>query len=1428
MAICPNVTHPDWKALVSKHGENGAWKRYVENGNKIPAIDGKSKSTRAKIYVDKISSSLQDLFSPKSTLDSLEKHPKTAAKMIDELSSLYPDIRIFKDRIIDENGNYLNIPSDKEGRHYRSAFLSAVAWTNSSTFETPPHEYAHEYIDMYREHPLVKDAIEKYGEERLVTLIARKYAGQKMSNSFQKFINAFWDLIKTTFGSPSVVDILTDSFAKNEKLGNPLGRTTPVHNFNSENGPMLGKNNALNYNEDVLNKREDNSFLSPSAVKEYIESTFVKGKVIGSKEMSNEINIQEVKPTSKYVSFRESFSSPLSKIIIKLKESKKLTDISNKIESYVKPKTDTLTQDQALKKVYDIQKEGKLFKLTDGGRFYSGKGLLLERQSNFIERLLGTKTNLNQALKRGASVGNLVDIIGRGVFDDDIKTLDYYKRKSNEMNEENEYTTQMTQKEFENLVGLFKSLKAEMKAKGMRFVANDVFVYRKYTQEELQDEKVKELGVTGVGGTLDLVAVDPKGNVHIVDFKNIKYTKDKERFLTPRIFDGGVYDKGLEPSMVDKWANQQSTYKLLMEANGVPVASTNILPLSTTYETETDDNSINLEAYNSWWFGIKQKAKKVHQTDSSTRTKTEYAGVDDSKITRIERVGYSSEETKINLIKKLRGDDIELESHVQEVYEDIIDVIIATAHKNTISKSYLSPDGKKRVDESVIKPIFLDEVEGQNKIRKKNRESKNRFTRYIAKKLDYILTWVTNPQLWAKFLSGGNFTMTSQVLNIELLAARIPAAEYAQTFWGKIESIASVYQNSSVYYNEKATIDELETETFQIDSELNEGIDLKEIKLTKSELLMVYLMNRQKKGRENLTLGIHIEHINGRDFPLSTKFRFTEEQIGKITLDISQDADAQKVVSNIDDAIKYTYGKMNPVFKALEGYDMEDIPFYFPVFHGGEKEGGIRKTKNIIANHRNLRGRIGGGAIRLVDPFKVLNAMERANAQYIGYAIPIHNAQKMINDIKSKFFTEKKGDILSGKNGYILELQGTIDMIQDGSLLFTSQGQQGINKIFNKLLGNFGVAHLAKNFGVVLKQQASLETATAVIPRQFINASGGSIAGVSFINPYKLLKQLSISSPTKGETWMPVEWEKIKNDPDYIYLIENYPLMKLRFEGMVSRESGEVVMGKSTADDIITIPGTNIKITKSRAMMGITIMDTLTILRLYKATQLWTAHRRQTEPKFAALSDAQIKVHEVNVLQDAIDKTQPTFDVINRTGFARNPDPIAKGFTMFSSATQKMYGRLIDSLIDANMNPSPENIKAMWWRVYHTSVTMSVMLATINTIWYGIGHGWDDDDWEELPGRYFRESVKTTFGVPVVNKGLGVYFSHMDSNPWYQTVQDPASHMVQKSGEALANLTKGNMLQASRGMIEVFFNAKGLPMVPVNKAITYGKAIVEK
>ena len=119
------------------------------------------------------------------------------------------------DGLFDKDGKWLEVPEGKEGRHYKSAFTSAVAWSSDSHFETPPHEYAHEYIEMNINSDIVQEGIKTYGKERLVTLIGKKYTGQKMSGSFETYLQKFWKMIKNTFGTPSVVDILTDSFAKN-------------------------------------------------------------------------------------------------------------------------------------------------------------------------------------------------------------------------------------------------------------------------------------------------------------------------------------------------------------------------------------------------------------------------------------------------------------------------------------------------------------------------------------------------------------------------------------------------------------------------------------------------------------------------------------------------------------------------------------------------------------------------------------------------------------------------------------------------------------------------------------------------------------------------------------------------------------------------------------------------------------------------------------------------------------------------------------------------------------------------------------------------------------------------------------------------------------------------------------------------------------
>ena len=1428
MIKCPNITHPDWKALVNKYGENAAWKKYIENGEKIPSIEGVKKS-RGKKIINRVVDGFHQRFKTKDTLDSMLKHPLDASKMIDELNSRFPWVQVFKDRIIDENGEYLNIPAGKQGQHYRNAFLSAVAWSNDSSMEIPPHEYAHEYIDMYRETDIVKKAIEKYGEERLVTLIARKYAGQKMSNSFEKFLQKFWSLIKNTFGSESIVDILTDSFSKNEKLGPQFLRETPIRNFAAATGPMLGKNTVVDEFQDIPGVVDDNRIISKSGMINSLSLEFKKNKVFGGEEISNEIEVGKVQNTSTLIKIKDSFKSAIDNSIIKLKNSKNLNDLSSRITKFNKPLLNSITQSDAIKKIGKIQSDGKLFKLTNDSQYYEGKGLKLERQSNFVARVVGKSVDVNSDLKKGASVGNLIDLIGRGVFDGDVKSLDYYIKESNIQNQENGYRLKMSQQEFENTVASLNILKDNMESKGMKIIANDVFVYREYTEEEKKNTKVQEQGLQGVGGTLDLVAVDKNGDTHIVDFKNIKLTKENKIFLEKNIFEGGTFKGEFQVPKTETWADQQSTYQMLMESNGLPVASTNILPISTTYESDSNEESIDVRRFNNWWNSVKEKKDKVLVTDQNQKVSSDYSAVDPKVIKRIDRViNEVNPESILNIIKKIRGDELSLTKFEQSVFDNIIEVVIAISHKNKISESYLSDDGKFIVKGEVVEKKSIEEISNQNKQRENNRKSKNNFIRWISKKTDLIITQVTNNSLWSKYLSGSEDSTTSSILDKGLLRARGLYETFSTKFIEIIEVPSSKFTNSSIYYDEKANIDDLETNLFKLDNELNENHNVREIKLTKAEQLMVYLMDRQDTGRVNMNEGIHIAPINGRNIESDINIRLTNEQIGNIVEDMSKDKDAIEIVKAIDSATSISYESMNPIFKALEGYDMPKIKNYFPMFHGG-KQTGVPTTKNVIANVRSLRARDGSGPIRLEDPFKVLDSLEKANSSYVAYAIPIHNAQKLMNKITKEFSTNIDGSLLTSKRGLLNEIQGTINMLQDSGLMFSSQGQQGFQKYINKLQGNFAVAHLSKNLGVVLKQMVSLETASAIVPREFIKKSGLSLGWINLVNPYKLLKNLSYTGIEGGDTKMPIEWDKTMKDPDYQELLED-PLTRVRFEGKMSRESGETVMAKRTSDDIVDlgIPGLKkLKISKNRLMLGITIMDRLTILRIYKAIKLWT-ESRMSEPDFSNLTLEEIKTHNINMLQYAIDKTQPTFDIANRSGFARNPNPIARHLTMFSSATQKMYGVIIDAMVDYNNNPNPESLKYLFWRLTHTALTTSAMLATINAVWYGLGHGWDDDDWDSLPQRYAWESLKTMTGVPIVGQAISTAVSNLDDNPWSVNIQDPFSNALQKTGESVANLYKGNIYQATKGLTDVYFSSKGLPMVPISKTATLSKKFLDE
>jgi hypothetical protein len=238
MAVCPNISHPDWKTLEARYGEKGAWRKYIENGYKIPTPENVSK--QLKFDKDGIRLKKRD------TLQALNDNPSLAKKIIDRLARLYPYVKVYKNGLFDKNGNWIDIAPGEKGMHYRNAFMGAVAWANDAYMETPPHEYAHEYVDMFRELPIVKKGIAKYGEEQLVKRIGAYYAKREMSNSFQKFLQDFWSTIKSFLGSPDVADILAQNFYEGKMLDGPIHKGTAIVRYQEGDGVLKKTNGGVN------------------------------------------------------------------------------------------------------------------------------------------------------------------------------------------------------------------------------------------------------------------------------------------------------------------------------------------------------------------------------------------------------------------------------------------------------------------------------------------------------------------------------------------------------------------------------------------------------------------------------------------------------------------------------------------------------------------------------------------------------------------------------------------------------------------------------------------------------------------------------------------------------------------------------------------------------------------------------------------------------------------------------------------------------------------------------------------------------------------------------------------------------------------------------------------------------------------------------
>ena len=220
---CPNINSPDWIALVNKHGENKAWQIFAENNDEIPTIIDKPK------VQDSVADT--EIIPQNSTLQEMNKNPSASSEIINQLKKTFPDFVINKGGVIKEDGTFVPLEPGDKGMSIRNGLHSMVAWANDAYLETPPHEYAHIYVDMYRNTPMVEKAIEKYGEEKLVEKIGRYYTEQYTAPGFKKWVRRFWNMIRSLAGSPNIKYELYKAFRENKTLSKSLSKGTDIVNY---------------------------------------------------------------------------------------------------------------------------------------------------------------------------------------------------------------------------------------------------------------------------------------------------------------------------------------------------------------------------------------------------------------------------------------------------------------------------------------------------------------------------------------------------------------------------------------------------------------------------------------------------------------------------------------------------------------------------------------------------------------------------------------------------------------------------------------------------------------------------------------------------------------------------------------------------------------------------------------------------------------------------------------------------------------------------------------------------------------------------------------------------------------------------------------------------------------------------------------------
>jgi hypothetical protein len=1401
-AVCPNINSPEWKSFVAKHGEEQALKLYAQNGYKVPAVRRVDMNPRpiGRGY----------LLNGSAVRQKLSEDPKLAKKIIESLNQSYPWIKLNPAEMFDIDEQWNQFPPGHKGMHYRSAIISAVAWSNEATMDTPPHEYAHEYIQMFASTPMVRAAINKYGEENLVSELGKFYARKKAANWFENFIDDLFYSVKKVFGNPDVSEILARNYYKGKRLGTADYKRSGYKSWQKTDQALLDKVEEIKENSSFIwSSDKDGNKVSGSEATHYYNSktgklyervtSYITNKqpeendylksasVIGTKadDFVRDFFANELKPYSSYdlasAEQMKEFQKQLEKVRNRMKRRKE-TVLANDIVLYddtlgIAGTVDLLTYDAA----------GN-FRIYDMKTMRGGDHRFMQHQS-------------------GPNKGK--------------SKYDYgYDADSDSNREKHKKQLSMYRILLNNTHGV--------KAKTVGIMPIQVM----YQPGETRTEMLK-LSKKGIEHTpYDQV----KGAALDYDKTTMNKAPENEQKRNQKKSPNHREKKtgsGFNPDPARYIESDVSEYFMTTTFIKDYYRNT-ILPEFMT------DGTLDVEAFAQHVFGNIDRAadSKMQGLRRRNRPDANPQGFDDDLLVQMRDFfkgegGKGINEVNLNnLARWLAGEDTQLDSTEQKMFNQFKRMHQAIGiyfdEYSAGSKPQLQGYQSAVVNnlftrENKMTPLqnVVDDVMGEINQRFESRHAfgenfKAKYPKgfeFLKKlKLDNIsVRWLYDAHLLAFSLTGKNNSTFSKLFDQSLNHGVNVQAEIDN----KLIEITAKGNQIPNYNNwgrgdvDKKSINEYETVNLK-------SIDGTNVTLTMNEAASLYLNLKQGDTRAAIIdHGFYIsDPIIGRTLSITTPVKLQLSSIQEIEELFENNSDNKLFVEMIRESMDYLYDKTNEVFKQLQGDDLQRRENFFPAFYG-EVNYNQRTKKRITEEFKSTHERLGGDMpVRIGDVKMVFNSHGLNASIYAAYALPIRNNRMVLNKIRNDYASDNRI-----KNRLDM-VEGFLNRIEDSGLLYSSQGEKKGQQLINQAMSNFSVFVLGYNQFVVVKQTASYMAAQEYIPVKYLKEAGQGIGMFAIPKLDKFFKALQTADKSQDldtlRKLLPIEYNLSEDNESYQEIMEHSAYLTHRFRGHSHRELSEALMDRFKGKDemVFKIFGKEIKLSKTRAMEGIRVMDAVTVMDIWKATKLWTNERIETGELNIEKGSADYWEQITQDAEEAIKRTQPVSDVVNRSWLSSNKDTLSRTATMFSSATQQIGKLVLKRMMEYNADPSVENRKRLTDTMFRSMFMTAMYVTAIDMIKAMALYGFDEPD--DVPQFVLGNVVNNMAGY---FHGFGLMIrqitSRIDDQPWTSSMQHPVETLIDDASNSIAYMVKGEFGKAFRGGLEVFMQTKGIPINPL-------------